>query len=61
MKVDSLRKESCFKKILEKNRQKNINSILKLKKDIEEIKAINNSLNMKLRNSNKNNEKLYYK
>ena len=58
MKEDSRIKESCFKKILEENRVKHSNSTLQLKKDIEEIKAINNSLNMKLRNSNDNNETL---
>lgn len=58
MKEDSGIKESNFTKILEEINQRHNNSISELKKDIEEIKEINNSLNMKLINLNKKNEKL---
>ena len=63
MKKDSDKKEAYFIKIIEELKENNANSVKNILKSINDIKAINNNLNLKLSDSEKNENlenELYY-
>ena len=63
MKKDSDKKEAYFIKIIEELKENNANSVKNILKSINDIKAINNDLNLKLSDSEKNENlenELYY-